>query len=291
MSTILFNAASRSIFRRLATVPRKLPAPPGGVRFPRAGRPITTTPTPAHNHTSLIPGPASINGLAAIPYYSQYGLSPIVRAFRSYGNAQRKRPYITQLLTSVAIYALGDLNAQLLFGGDEKYDALRTGRMVMIGSVFSIPSYLWFTKLGQSFNFRSKILAISTRVLVNQVFFTPLFLCAFFTLQNTFQAGRFVSPKETVERLRKTIPAAYGNSCKLWPAVTAVNFWIVPFEYRALFGGVVAVGWNGYLSYLNQAVQTTVIPATQPVEIPVAPKAQMAAQKPLTSFKPVVALV
>lgn len=95
-----------------------------------------------------------------------------------------------------------------------------------------------FTKLGQSFNFRSKILAISTRVLVNQIFFTPLFLCAFFTLQNTFQAGRFVSPKETVERLKKTIPTAYGNSCKLWPAVTAVNFWIVPFEYRALFGGL-----------------------------------------------------
>jgi hypothetical protein len=36
------------------------------------------------------------------------------------------------------------LNAQLLFG-DEDYDAGRTGRMVMIGSVFSIPSYLWYT--------------------------------------------------------------------------------------------------------------------------------------------------
>ena len=67
-----------------------------------------------------------------------------MRTFQSYGNAQRKRPYTTQLLTSIAIYALGDLNAQLLFGGKgEEYDVVRTGRMVAIGSVFSIPSYLW----------------------------------------------------------------------------------------------------------------------------------------------------
>jgi hypothetical protein len=96
-----------------------------------------------------------------------------------------------------------------------------------------------FTKLGQSFNFRSKLLAISIRVLVNQILFAPVFLCAFFTLQNTFQASRLVSPRETVEKLKKTIPTAYGNSCRLWPAVTAINFWIVPFEYRALFGGMI----------------------------------------------------
>lgn len=51
---------------------------------------------------------------------------------------------MTQLLTSIAIYALGDLNAQFLFG--EKgvdYDPVRTGRNIAIGGVFSIPGYLW----------------------------------------------------------------------------------------------------------------------------------------------------
>lgn len=55
-----------------------------------------------------------------------------------------------------------------------------------------------------------------------------------------------------VDTLKKTIPTAYINSCKLWPAVTAVNFWFVPLEFRALFGGAIAVGWNGYLSFLSQ---------------------------------------
>ena len=81
-------------------------------------------------------------------------------------------------------------------------------------------------------------------------------------------------------------------STELYSEVCFIDY---PFTLR--FGannygiGVVAVGWNGYLSYLNQAAQTTVIPATQPVEIPAAPKARAVVQKPLVSFKPVVALV
>lgn len=51
---------------------------------------------------------------------------------------------MTQLLTLIAIYAMGDLNAQLLFGEkDVQYDPVRTGRNIAIGGIFSIPSYLW----------------------------------------------------------------------------------------------------------------------------------------------------
>lgn len=111
-----------------------------------------------------------------------------------------------------------------------------------------------FKYLGESFNFRSKLLSISTRVLVNQIFFTPVFLAAFFTLQSVFASVGTVSTREMIDTLKRTIPTAYINSCKLWPAVTAVNFWFVPLEFRALFGGAVAVGWNGYLSFLSQQV-------------------------------------
>lgn len=87
---------------------------------------------------------------------------------------------------------------------------------------------------------------------MNQIFFTPVFLAAFFTLQSVFASVGTVSAREMIDKLKKTIPTAYVNSCKLWPAVTAVNFWFVPLEFRALFGGAIAVGWNGYLSFLSQ---------------------------------------
>ena len=53
------------------------------------------------------------------------------------------------------------------------------------------------------------------------------------------------------ERIKRTVPTSFINSCKLWPAVTAFNFTYILPQYRALFAGVVAVGWQSYLSMLN----------------------------------------
>lgn len=57
------------------------------------------------------------------------------------------------------------------------------------------------------------------------------------------------------EHVRKTVPTSFVNSCKLWPAVTAINFWVVPVDFRAVTAGVVAVGWQTYLSFLNRRVE------------------------------------
>ena len=35
---------------------------------------------------------------------------------------------------------------------------------------------------------------------------------------------------------------------KLWPAVSIVSFTLVPLEYRTMFGGIVGIGWNVFLS-------------------------------------------
>ena len=57
---------------------------------------------------------------------------------------------------------------------------------------------------------------------------------------------------EALERVEKTVPTSFVNSCKLWPAVTAFSFTYIQPQFRALFAGVVAVGWQSYLSWLNQ---------------------------------------
>lgn len=60
------------------------------------------------------------------------------------------------------------------------------------------------------------------------------------------------SLSETATRIRHTVPTSWVNSCKLWPAVTAFMFVYVPIQYRSIFGGVIAIGWQTYLSLLNQ---------------------------------------
>ena len=38
---------------------------------------------------------------------------------------------------------------------------------------------------------------------------------------------------------------------KVWTVAQAVNFQLVPLDYRVLFGNVVALWWNIYLSLVN----------------------------------------
>ena len=57
---------------------------------------------------------------------------------------------------------------------------------------------------------------------------------------------------EIVERIKNTVPTSWINSCKVWPVVTAFSFTYIPIQYRSIFGGVIAIGWQTYLSLLNQ---------------------------------------
>lgn len=68
-------------------------------------------------------------------------------------------------------------------------------------------------------------------------------------MQSTLSGASF---GEVVERVRNTVPRSWLNSWKLWPVVTAFSFTYVPVELRGLFAGVIAIGWQAYLSILNQ---------------------------------------
>ena len=122
-----------------------------------------------------------------IPGPSWLWLDPIVEPFRAYGRVQQRRPYMTQLVSSLIIYFIGDCVAQSITqpepsaqqpepaedDADEKgwvqkwsdeRDWARTGRALVIGGLSAIPSYKWFLWLSKSFNYQSKILSLSTKV-------------------------------------------------------------------------------------------------------------------------------
>ena len=102
---------------------------------PRRAKSTSSSP-PIQSQTS-IPTPGT---LPPLPIWQRLG--PLSTAFNAYGRAQRKRPYTTQIVSSLVIYFCGDLAAQLV-GGDE-YEVKRTGRNLVIGGLASLPSYLWY---------------------------------------------------------------------------------------------------------------------------------------------------
>ena len=64
-----------------------------------------------------------------------------------------------------------------------------------------------------------------------------------------------LSPLQTWQRIRDTVPTSFVNSCKIWPAATAFSFTFVGVQYQSVFLGLVAVGWQCYVSFLNAGVE------------------------------------
>jgi len=174
-------------------------------------------------------------------------LGPVKDFFSWFSRAQRKRPLTITLFTSLTTYLLGDLLAQEI--GREKYDYHRTLRMLAIGLLASVPGYKWFMFLGSHFNYSSTAVTIAIKVLIQQFFFAPLFNTYFFGMQ-AILAG--APPSAVIERVRGAVPESVWSSAKFWPAVTALNFTVIPAHLRFAFSAVFAVVWQTYMSFLNR---------------------------------------
>lgn len=174
-------------------------------------------------------------------------LGPVKDFFSWFSRVQRRRPLTVTLATSLTTYLSGDILAQEI--GREKYDPYRTLRMLTIGTVASLPGYRWFLFLGSHFNYSSTFLTISVKVLIQQFFFAPLFNTYFFGMQALLSGA---SMHETIQRIKKAVPESVISSAKFWPAVTALNFSVIPSHLRFAFSGVFAVVWQTYMSFLNR---------------------------------------
>ncbi|KAI1116941.1 hypothetical protein F5Y14DRAFT_405820 [Nemania sp. NC0429] len=236
-----------------------------------AARSPAPTPQPTQQHGTIqtiseakidpIPIPVA-NVVAPLPFWQRLG--PLTRAGQAYARAQRARPWVTQVASALLIYLCADFGAQRLGSSGSRnradedgvdddaagrsHDWARTARSLAIGGTAAIPSFIWFTFLSRSFNYPSRVLSIAVKVTVSQLVFTPLFNVYFFGSQALLSGD---SPGEAWRRVCNTVPVSFVNSCKLWPAVTALSFAVIPFEYRSLFAGAVGVGWQTYLSFLN----------------------------------------
>lgn len=175
-----------------------------------------------------------------------------MRPLRAYGRMQKRSPLTTQLESSLIIYYLGDLCSQTVSSNvfiDAEYEPVRGLRAMLIGSFFSIPGYKWFIFLGNNFNYSSHILSLCVKVVINQMVFTPVFNTYFFGMHTLLSGGSWADAKE---RVIHTVPVSWKNSWKVWPAVTAFSFTFIPWQYRNVFAGVIAIGWQTYLSWLNR---------------------------------------
>lgn len=87
---------------------------------------------------------------------------------------------------------------------------------------------------------------------MSQLVVTPIFNTYFFGSQALLSGAGL---EAAVERVRLAVPVSFVNSWRLWPAVTVVSLLWVPVEHRAVFAGLIAIGWQTYLAFLNRAAE------------------------------------
>lgn len=184
--------------------------PASGSASARAAPRAKDSPRPT---TIAIPGPA----------WLWMPLKPLKYPLNAYNRAQSKRPYLTQFVSSLIIYFLGDLSSQLIqqpaptvdpISDDlpphlhnqsqpaartqaegqnttpnaisrswEHYDPTRSLRACVIGGLFSIPSYHWFLYLSGLFPTYTHIPRLACQVIIAQIVFAPFFNSYFFGMQ------------------------------------------------------------------------------------------------------------
>lgn len=227
-------------------LPRTLPSPRKNV--PRCGFHTGWKPQQQSQPPQL--EAASTKPFLGIPGPWITAARPLGAPFRAYGRASNRRPYVTQLLSSLVVYFSGDLASQYIQQRGEhpeaagaaladNYNPQRSFRAVIIGSIASIPSYHWFIFLSTHFNAPatlpySHILSLVYKIVISQVIFAPIFNTYFFGMHSLLSGqGRpenlasdarvlaAIAPGDRLaaawERIRLTVPTSWVNAWKFWP--------------------------------------------------------------------------
>ena len=154
-------------------------------------------------------------------------------------------------LVSAVIFALGDVLSQTIEHRvkHKDWDQRRLASMCLFGGLVRGPVlYLWFTK-GLTRWFPSRSLNdLLPKLALDQLLFGPTFMAVFFVTITLANGGNW---QDAQRKLQREFVPTLIRGWALWPSVQLVNFCLVPAHYQLMAINGVAVGWMGYLSYVE----------------------------------------
>lgn len=196
-------------------------------------------------------------------------LSNIVDQLRglsqSYSQALIERPILTKSITSALISVIGELIGSLIHNRRHSNASQRQNgrtaweiahRVIVFGIYglsFTGPFFHWWYRylhqLVTSWSL-SPQLTVVLKVLLNQLVMTPPFLL--FTI-GYLQYFLTFDRKRTIQTLKNSFVSALFVNWKVWTVAQTLNFGFVPMNYQVLFGNLVALWWNIYLSLISSS--------------------------------------
>eukprot|EP01038_Epipyxis_sp_PR26KG_P014438 gene14438-19375_t len=202
--------------------------------------------------------------------------SPIVSVLKWYNQLLKQHPIATKSITSCVIGIMGELigsyvkrlynkrkndsNATLTISSWAKDISLQ--RIAVFGfyglGITGPFFHWWYSFLESLVTAESGLLGLGPKtnrnllflmkLSINQLVMTPPFLL--FTIAY-IQYFLSLNVNDTIKAIKRNFVAALITNWKIWTVAQAVNFRVVPIDYRVLFGNVVALWWNVYLSIVS----------------------------------------
>lgn len=179
---------------------------------------------------------------------------------RWYTRMLKENPYSTKSITSFFTFGLGDFICQSVeskfkpktltdkIKEVKPYNWKRILKQAIFGVIMTPYLHVQYNILIPKFFPNPGALNTAKLLFYDQTVNASVFLIAFFTYMDLLSdVDLGTSLKNTYVKFFPTLVANW----KVWPGVQLFNFTYVPPEYRVLFVNVVAIGWNTYLSYVQ----------------------------------------
>ncbi|KAI8338576.1 integral membrane protein mpv17 pmp22 family [Chlamydoabsidia padenii] len=162
-----------------------------------------------------------------------------------------ERPVRTFAVQSGIMQLIGDgITQQVIEKRGKEHDPWRSARMLTYGVCIGGPVVgTWFGFVTRFITLKHWFAAALARTAMDQILFTPVIL-------GCFMGGISVLERRSLAEIQEKFETSYWkgltNAYRFWPFANLLVFSMVPFMYRPLVNGTFAIGWNSYLSYLNQ---------------------------------------
>lgn len=163
----------------------------------------------------------------------------------------QQRPLLAQCTVGAALFVAGDLIAQVVIERCLDADGIDIRRPIafgLYGFCISVPlTATWYRFLDMRLKYTTALQRTAKQVFLDQAFFAPPGIAIYFTCTNLLLGH----PGMIKEKLSNEYFDALWTNYAIWPWIQMLNFYFVPLNYRTVVVNTAALGWNTYMSWLN----------------------------------------
>lgn len=132
---------------------------------------------------------------------------------------------------------------------EKRFDWTRSLHMSAAGLTTGVVTHYWYILLDKRLGVLKTAKVITTKILVDQILFSPVNLFVYFTTIGIME--RSTVSRVMDELKEKGMEQIYVAEWLIWPPAQFVNFYFLPLRYRILWDNIISLGFDIYSPYVK----------------------------------------